>query len=266
MELGINTVLWNGFFKRQGRSFDIHEFLAGAKEAGYDAVEIRGLWQWFDSPEQAAAAIADAGLRICAWSQGVTLNPYEPNITEYRKGFAWAQALGLDTITTCGGFPPERLPEHPASDYDLFADSLGPAVDLASEHGLQLCFHPHRGCVVETADEMQQMVDRVPALRINVDIAHLAAVGDDAVAFIHRFHDRIGYIHIKDYDAASGKFATLGEGTGALDPAACVQALQEHDYAGWWVVEQDVPVDERSPVERARVCRDWMQRHLQAPV
>lgn len=95
---------------------------------------------------------------------------------------------------TWNGYANFKKQECTLEDFDLFAGNLGPFRERAAKKGLTMAFHNHRGCVVETAKQAQELVTRLPELQLCADIAHSAAVGDDALKYIKTFRDRIAYL------------------------------------------------------------------------
>ena len=97
--------------------------------------------------------------------------------------------------------------------------------------------------------------------------------GGDPVAGIRRHLDRIWHVHFKDchpdvrqkvrgegldYFAAvqAGVFCELGQGS--VDFPGVLAALQERDWSGWIVVEQDVLPGMGTPYQSASRNRDYL--------
>ena len=95
---------------------------------------------------------------------------------------------------------------------------------------------------------------------------HHAYRGGDPIAFMRRHHDRIRYLHLKNVDPeiqnkvehekipfapAVGMEVFCELDRGAVDFLAFRDVLQEVDYEGWAVVEQDMypaPFDKHFPI------------------
>ncbi len=264
MKCAINACTWNGWAKHNGTDFDWKDFVKDARDAGYDGVEFGGSREKNGAPEDCLKFIKDQGLELAASGAGVTYNPWPPNTQQYQKSIDFGAEMGTPVIMTCGGFIPNQRRNTYDFDYDMFAGNLGEAMKYAKGKGLEIAFHPHRGCVVETIAETQKMIDRLPDFRICVDIAHLEASGEDAVKFIETFHDRIIYTHIKDYSWELDSFIELGRGDGKLNVADAVSALADHGYDGWLTVELDKKFegDEiRPPIESAKMCLEYIKEH-----
>jgi len=123
--------------------------------------------------------------------------------------------------------------------------------------------HSHVGGVFETEEEIVQLLDTLgpDIIGVGPDTGHLRWAGVDPAAFIHRYADRIGGIHIKDCFADFLDPATRTEqgyrelsatkrlwaeaGRGVVDFDAVVAAMPE-DYDGDYMLEVDEPsVDSR---------------------
>jgi inosose dehydratase len=166
------------------------------------------------------------------------------------------------------GRPGAALPLR-AAEWRTLVDGVHEVAQIAGEHGLVPCFHPHAGTDVEFEDEIERLVeDTDPALvSLCIDTGHCAYAGVDPVALYRGCADRVAYFHLKDVDrgrlrgalaralsfeqaVAARVFCPLGEGV--VDFAGLGGALEEHGFAGWATVEQDrLPTDSGTPAEHA---------------
>ena len=142
-------------------------------------------------------------------------------------------------------------------------DELGKIV--AEEYGLRLDFHPHADSHVETQVQTERFLDDTDPRFVSLclDTGHLAYRHADNVAIIHRYADRIGYVHIKQMDPAIvaradreglafGQAVALGasceppSGEPVVEDVA--KALRALDRDLFVVVEQDMyPTDFDKP-------------------
>lgn len=250
---------WQGYAENRKTPFDLDACLREIRAAGYDGVEAGGGEAVLGTPEEFLQKTHAHALEIAAYGTGVTYNPYPPNTASYQADMHYAKALGVKRMMVCGGFNfYGRRNQYPA-DYDLFGGNLAAALRFARKLGLEIAFHPHRGCIVETGDETSLLLKRVPSLGICVDIAHLAACGDDAVKFIRRFGKKIIHTHIKDYDGKKNVFTELGNGRSRLKVDACLRELKRVRYSGWLSVELDQTF--RTPLESAQISRRYLKKH-----
>lgn len=154
-----------------------------------------------------------------------------------------------------------RIPEHPEARlpeerFPVLIDNLHRAAELALSMGFDVVLHPHAGTFIETADEVSRVMDAIDPslLGLCLDTGHLRFGGADPTALVHRYHELIRHVHIKDarmsvmdgvkaeglgldVALARGVFCELGDGDSGI--ADVLGALDEHGYAGWLVVEQD---------------------------
>ena len=126
-----------------------------------------------------------------------------------------------------------------------------------NEYGLGAVFHPHVGAFVETEAEIDRLLTETDPLYVNLclDTAHCMFGGGDPLAVCRRWSDRLKYLHLKECDGnvlqtvrakAWDYFRAVEEdvfpelGRGSVDFAGLLTLLDEMDYDGWAVVEQDI--------------------------
>jgi len=209
---------------------------------------------------------------------------------ERAKRFAADQVeLGLDrTMVSSMAVPARR--ERPAVGADFDPDRLARAIQscgvvcqvLASE-GLRPLHHSHVGGVFETENEIVALLDGLgpDVIGVGPDTGHLRWAGIDPGAFIARYADRVGGLHIKDCFPdlldASPQAAGLSyqqqqatkrlwaePGSGVIDFDAVLAALPA-DYDGDFMIEIDEPSID-SVAESHRISFAWAQQHLPAVV
>jgi inosose dehydratase len=155
------------------------------------------------------------------------------------------------------------------------------AREVRSHTGLRTVFHHHCAGFVERPDELARLLDMTDPelLGLVFDTGHYlygAGADDPDVVLqgLDRFAERIWYMHFKDChrDIAAqarqgnwdyfqavreGVFCELGQG--AVDFAAVLGWLEQREYDGWGVVEQDVLPGMGSPRESAQRNRDYLR-------
>ncbi len=138
---------------------------------------------------------------------------------------------------------------------------------IEQEFGLKASFHPHVG----TAVEREPQIDRLLAetdIDLCFDTGHHAFWGQDPLAYMQKVWDRIAYVHLKNVDPAvrkevlEGRLSiadSYGAGVmcplpdGAVDIAAIIRLLEERNFTGPVVVEQDLSDNAvESPEQLAR--------------
>lgn len=153
-------------------------------------------------------------------------------------------------------------------------DSIAMAVREAA--GLRTVFHHHCATFVETAQEIDALMQRTDDSRVGLclDSGHITFAGGSPTDLLDRYGARTWHVHFKDCEPAvatraraenwdyqtairNGVFCELGKG--AVDFPALLDALRRREYAGWIVVEQDVLPSLGSPLESARRNREYLK-------
>ena len=146
---------------------------------------------------------------------------------------------------------------------------------VATEHGLQVVFHPHAETHVEYESQIERfLADTDPAdVNLCLDTGHVAYYGGDNVELIRRYPDRIGYLHLKQADPAvieqvKAEGLSFAEAVrrgamcepprGEPDMEALLDAVDQYlDGELFAIVEQDLyPCDPDDPLPiAARTCK-----------
>ncbi|MCA1561065.1 MAG: TIM barrel protein, partial [Acidobacteria bacterium] len=151
--------------------------------------------------------------------------------------------------------PADGLDDNEWNTLATGAGRIAAAVNKAT--GLRTVFHHHCATFVETAAEIDQLMNRTdPALLgLCLDTGHATFGGGDPGHILDRWLARIWHVHLKDCDPAirrraavekwdyatsvrHGVFCELGKGE--VNFPDIIQRLDEAGYTGWLVVEQDV--------------------------
>lgn len=155
-------------------------------------------------------------------------------------------------------------------EWDALVEGIAAVEEICERHGLRQVLHEHYGCVVETAEEIELVLDRSPVSFV-LDTGHLAIGGFDPVAFARDHLDRVGLVHLKDLRRSvadrlhrgeltlmeavqAGLFPSLGEGDLAIDEV--IMTLESAGYGGDYVVEQDCAITGETPAPGDGPIRD----------
>ena len=154
------------------------------------------------------------------------------------------------------------------------------ASQVKSQTGLRTVFHHHCAGFIERPDEIARLLEMTDPelLGLVFDTGHYAygsGTNDPEIVQegLNLFAERIWYMHFKDCDpkvAANarqegrdyfeavrrGVFCELGQG--CVDFPTVLSWLEEQDYDGWAVVEQDVRPGMGSPRQSALRNREYL--------
>ena len=173
----------------------------------------------------------------------------------------WAALAGCPCVDTTDGLKaPSGLTDEEAMDQ--MKGSYQQIIEVAEAHGITVNIEPH-GYFTTKPEFMSRMLDfcNSPHLRMNMDTGNTFIAGQDPVAFLKQFIDRVSHVHVKDVSESlsavtRGKqtgiavsHCALGEGVNADNIKKCLKVLAEHGYDGVLSMEcegQSGPMIERS--------------------
>jgi sugar phosphate isomerase/epimerase len=173
----------------------------------------------------------------------------------------WAHIVGCPRIdTTDDRYLPPGMTEREALNHmrRIYRQILS----VAEPYGIIINIEPH-GYFTTKPDFMAEMLafSESPCLRMNMDTGNTFIAGQDPVAFLMRFRDRISHVHIKDVSRslaakARGELTgiavshcALGDGVNSDNIVRCLGILAAAEYDGVVSLEcegQGGPMIERS--------------------
>ncbi len=177
------------------------------------------------------------------------------------KSIAWAKLIGCPCVDTTDGLhAPDNLSESQAMD--LMKREYEQIIEVAQAHQIIINIEPH-GYFTTKPDMMRRMLDFCdsPFLRLNMDTGNTFIAGQDPVAFLKRFIDRVSHVHVKDVSESLAKAVrggqtgiavsqcALGDGVNADNIRQCLTLLRDHGYTGVLSIEcegQAGPMIEKS--------------------
>jgi inosose dehydratase len=213
------------------------------------------------APDQAAGLLAGHGLAAVGGFVPVLLHDPArdplPSVEQVLPFFTAAGAASLVLAAATGRDGYDTRPRLDQAQWATLLANLGRLRDAAAAAGIVATLHPHVGTVVQTASELQRILDGsdVP---VCLDTGHLLVGGADPVQIAASVPDRIAHVHLKDVAAdvaadvrsgrmtyadavRSGLYRPLGQGEAGI--AAIVASLEKAGYRGWYVLEQDTALD-----------------------
>lgn len=267
-----------------GVQLPVDRVLDEMRELGYTATEIGP--DGFLPPEPAAKAevLRRHGLTavgsfvpiVLHRSSDDPLPRIERELADYAA--AGADVLVVAAVTGEEGYDVARTPLTDAEWSTLFAN-LDRITAVARAAGVSAALHPHVGTVVESREDVEQVL-RGSAIPFCFDTGHLMIGGTDPVAFAADHADRVAHVHLKDVSTAGMLKVKNGEvsyfdaivvdelyrplGQGDVDVRAIITSLVRAGYGGWFVLEQDKVVREqpapgKGPVQDARASVEFLR-------
>jgi inosose dehydratase len=256
---------WGVWFPDDPLQTPWHRFLDEIAEAGYAWTEL-GPHGYL--PTDAAELERELGARGLGLAAGFTMFDLEqPGAWEAAAGSTeevcrLLQTLGSEYLLVIDDVYTDLytgVPRHPADLEDAawgrLVDTTQRIMEVADRHGLHTVFHPHAQTHVEFEHQIERLLADTPGLSLCFDVGHHAYCGGEPVAFYRKHADRIPYLHLKSVDlehrarvesdgtpfAEAVKDGVFVEpSAGAVDFPALRDALVEHSFSGFAIVEQDM--------------------------
>ena len=275
--------------EREGYAWVLDEM----HETGYQGTEL-GDWGFMPTdPDTLRQELAGRNLKLLASWVSVYLHDADRHAASeadaVRTAGLLAEVGGPESLIVLGNDPygdPMRThyagriqPEQGMTDaqWQVFTEGANRvARAVQRETGLRTVFHHHIGTWVETPEETARLLRMTDpeVLGLVFDTGHYRFGGGDPLVGLQLHADRIWHVHFKDHapriaersrlegwnglqSVEHGVFCELGQGD--IDFPAILAKLNELNYQGWIVVEQDVLPGMGSPKASSQRNREYLR-------
>lgn len=145
-------------------------------------------------------------------------------------------------------------------------------------YNIKSCFHHHMGTVVQTVEETIRLMENTDEKYVFLcfDTGHFTFTGEDPVAVLSKFANRIGHVHLKNMRmpivekvaaedwsflkaVREGAFTVPGDVDGCVDFDAVFEILDKSGYEGWIMVEAEQDPAKANPYEYAKTAREYIR-------
>jgi inosose dehydratase len=254
------------------------------REVGLLATELGPEGFLPSEPAAMAGVLSEHGLQAVGVFTPLLLHVSEhdavPEVDRILDGYvaSGAQVLVLSAVTGSAGY--DARPQLDEAGWKRLLSNLDRVARLATDKGVRAVLHPHVGTMIETGDEVQQVLDG-SSISLCLDTGHLLIGGTDPAELARQAPERIAHLHLKDVDSTLAAKARSGQltyseavkrgmyrplGQGDVDVPAIVGHVRAHGYSGWYTLEQDTilteePKDE-GPVADVRTSAEYLRAVL----
>ncbi|MGH8947009.1 MAG: TIM barrel protein [Acidimicrobiia bacterium] len=232
-------------------------------ELGFAATEAGPVGFLSDDPATMRSQLDRAGLELAAGFVPAVLHE-KGGAGAAAQRIQWLAEAGAEVAVLAASTGNEGYEQAGQLDDDgwkLFAANLDALQTVADGADITLTFHPHYGTLVESPEQIDRLT-RTSDVALCLDTGHVMAGGGDPTEITRTHKTRIRHVHLKDVDketairvregelgyhqaVAAGMYRPIGEGD--VDIAAVLTALDESDFEGWIVLEQDVVLGDEPP-------------------
>ena len=265
VKIGINPISWmNDDLPSLGGETPLTTALAEGAEIGYQGFELGNKF-----PKESGAlraVLGDYKLEcVSGWYSGrlvhrsveEEIEAVAPHLRLLAESGATVMVYGEVSDAIQG--EPTALYKRPrftsAAQWKAYADKLTAFARHTLAHGVRLSYHHHMGAYVETPADVDTLM-ALTGLEVGLlfDSGHITFAGGDALGVLRAHIARVSHVHCKDVRPGVVKLARNGDwsflqavingaftvpGDGCVDFKPLLQALYDHGYQGWLVVEAE---------------------------
>jgi len=210
IKLAIAPIGWtNDDLPELGGEIPFEQCISEMALAGFSGSEVGNKYP--KEPKVLNKALELRGLTICnAWfSSFLTTKPYKEVEAEFIKHRNFLYAVGARVIGAAeqghsiqGQDKPvfDAKPVFTDAEWDRLCDGLNRLGKKAAQKGMKLTYHHHMGTGVQTAEEINRLMENTEAqfLGLLYDTGHLVFSGEDHLAVLRKWINRVGHVHLKD--------------------------------------------------------------------
>ena len=285
VKLGIAPIAWtNDDMPDLGAENTFEQCISEMALAGFTGCEIGNKYP--KDPKVLKKALDLRHMQICnAWfSTFLTTKPYEETEKEFIKHITFLKEMGAKVVgvseqghsiqgTDLSIFDDKYIMND--EEWDKLCTGLNKLGKVAKDMGITLTFHHHMGTVVQTAAEIDRLMENTDPGLFNLlfDSGHLAYCGEDYMYVLKKYINRIKHVHLKDIrpeviekvkkehlsflqGVRLGTFTVPGDG--AIDFTPIFDVLADNNYEGYVLVEAEQDPAVANPFEYAVKARKYI--------
>lgn len=287
VKLGIAPIAWtNDDMPELGAENTFEQCISEMALAGFEGTEVGNKYP--KDTKVLKKALEIRGLQIAsAWfSAFLTTKPYEETEKDFIAHRDFLCEMGAKVIVVSeqghsiqGKMDTPIFKEKPVfteEEWERLADGLNKLGKLAKEKDMKLVYHHHMGTGVQTTEEVDKLMEITDPKLVYLlyDVGHLVFSGEDHIAVLKKYVDRIKHVHLKDIRknvvdsvkekdlsflqaVRSGAFTVPGDGDVDFEPV--FKILAENNYEGWLLVEAEQDPAKANPFEYAVKARKYIK-------
>jgi inosose dehydratase len=288
LRIGANPICWsNDDMPELGQHISLEQCLTEARAAGYEGVELGHKFP--RQPVTLKSVLGPHQLALVGgwYSTRLLERDAEKEFQEAQDHIRLLVAMGSELFIAAectGSVHGERSkalskrPRMSNGDWARFATELTRFAEMVAGEGLTLSYHHHMGTVVQTADEIDQLMKSTSAaVHLLLDTGHATWGGANPKELARRYRLRINHVHAKDVRksvmaTANGKDMSFLEcvvagiytvpGDGTVDFTSVLKELK--GYSGWIVVEAEQDPEKAPPFHYVKLGHDNLVRFIKA--
>lgn len=287
VKLGIAPIAWtNDDMPELGAENTFEQCVSEMALAGFTGSEVGNKY-----PKDTVVlkkALELRGMEIAsAWfSSFLTTKPLQETVDAFIKHRDFLHAMGAKVIVVAEqGHSIQGMMDTPVFDkkpyftheeWSKLAEGLNKLGELAKEKGMKVVYHHHMGTGVQTTSEIDKLMEMTDPNLVYLlfDTGHLTFSGEDSMAILKKYVNRIKHVHLKDVRAEvvhrvkeekmsflqavkAGAFTVPGDGNIDFEPL--FRVLADNSYEGYLLVEAEQDPAKANPLEYAIKARKYIK-------
>ncbi|WP_113448131.1 myo-inosose-2 dehydratase [Rhizobium cremeum] len=274
---GTNPIAWSNDDDRTlGAHISLDQCLDETAKIGFDGIE-KG-HKFPENPAGLKAVLEPRGLRyVSGWhSLNLLTHSIEDEKMAMQPALDLLKAMGSKVIIVCetsnaihgnDAVAVNARPKLAEGDWAKFGAGVEALAEYAAAQGIALVYHHHMGTIVESEDEIDQLMKNTgPHAKLLLDTGHCLFGGGDPERVARKYMNRVGHIHAKNVrpviarqvreenlsfleGVRRGVFTVPGDTEGGVDFPSVLGVAAAHGYQGWLVIEAEQDPDVRNPFQ-----------------
>ncbi|MCM3023744.1 myo-inosose-2 dehydratase [Heyndrickxia ginsengihumi] len=285
---GIAPIGWrNDDMPEIGKENTVQQLLSDIVVAGFQGTEVGG---FFPEAKVLNKELKLRNLKIAGqwFSSFIIRDGIEAVSDEFHKHCQYLKDVHADVAVvseqtySIQGSDKNIFTEKPSfnnAEWEKLCEGLNDLGRIAEQYGLKLVYHHHMGTGIQTAQEVDCLMEHTDANHVHLlyDTGHIYVSDGDCMSMLKKHIGRIKHVHFKDVrkrileeckingksfsqSFLSGMFTVPGDGS--IDFTEVFQVLVDHDYKGWIVVEAEQNPQIANPLEYALIAKTYIDENL----
>ena len=291
VKLGIAPIGWtNDDVPELGGEITFEQCVSEMALAGYQGCEVGNKFPTNTSELEKALRLRD--LKVCnKWfTFYLTAKPFVAVRGEFEKHLDFLEAVGAKVVNGAefgnanhkmGVAVLEENVTFTEDQWQKVINGLNELGKIANNRGIKLAYHHHMGSGVQSIAETDRLLESTAPeyVYLNYDCGHFTFAGEDPLAALNGFKDRVAHVHLKDVRpnvlsrvrdvrmsfmeaVIAGVFTVPGDRGGSVDFLSIFYILEEVGYDGWLVVEAEQDPAKANPLEYAIMAMNYLKQNL----
>ena len=287
IKLGIAPIAWtNDDMPDLGKENTFEQCVSEMALAGFTGCEVGGKYPKDTAVLKKALDLRGMSIASAWFSSFLLTQPYEQVEKDFIAHCEFLHTMGAKFCNVAeqgnsiqGKFDKAVFRDKPYNteeQWKLLTEGLNKLGATAKKIGLTMTYHHHMGTGVQTAEEIDRLMDETdPELVwLLYDTGHLVCSGEDYLAILKKYLPRIRHIHLKDVrmevrnrvkaenmsfldGVRAGMFTVPGDGNVDFEPIFDI--VNASDYDGWYIVEAEQDPAKANPLEYAIKARKYIR-------